>query len=184
MQQLLVLISVLVVAVDAVPEGYNLPLPAGQQLPRGRCKNGEVLNVDGTCAIPKVTQNLFVFTAPQQQQTFGPPPQIPPPTIEHNILFIRAPEQSLGPEPIIVPPPRQQNIVYVLNKKATEAQRVIEVPAQPARSPEVFFINYNEGENPTLPGGIDFQTALTCSPSQGSLLLVAEDLLEAKACCW
>ena len=27
--------------------------------------------------------------------------------------------------------------------------------------PEVFFVNYKDGENPTLPGGIDLQTALT-----------------------
>lgn len=130
----------------------------------GGCKEGEILHVDGTCVVPEITRNVYLYDAPQQSQNTGTPPDIPPPKVDYNIIFVRLPEGGAGPEPIIIPPPRQENIVYVLNKNGgAGAQRVIEVTTPPSSNPEVYFVNYGEGENPTLPIGVDLQTALNAA---------------------
>jgi hypothetical protein len=60
--------------------------------------------------------------------------------------------------------------VYVLSKRPEAiGQQLIEVPGQ-LEEPEVFFVNYNEGENPVLPGGIDLQTALSQSAGAGRII--------------
>ncbi|XP_063593917.1 uncharacterized protein LOC134770919 [Penaeus indicus] len=125
------------------------------------CQAGEVRHVDGSCVVPEITRKVFVFSVPKQErEPTDSTVDLPPPKVEHNILFVRLPEGGVGPEPIVVPPPRQENIIYVLNKQGEQGQRVIEVPAHPPTEPEVYFVNYEEGENPTLPGGLDLQTAL------------------------
>nr|XP_045581485.1 ATP-dependent RNA helicase A-like [Procambarus clarkii] len=166
--KLLICVSLLVAVASAAPQGYNLNRPVGPGFPIGGCKNGEILNIDGSCAIPKVTRQVYVYTAPEQPIIKGPPPIIPQPEVISNILFIRAPEQPLQPEPIVVGPPRVSNVVYVLSKKQPNlGQKVIEVPAPPPKSPEVYFVNYGEGENPTLPGGVDLQSALNSAAHAG-----------------
>ncbi|XP_037791948.1 pupal cuticle protein 36-like [Penaeus monodon] len=137
------------------------------------CKEGEILHVDGTCVVPEVSRKVFVVDVPQQQQLSGPPPSVPPPKVDHNILFVRLPAEGLAPEPIVVPPPRQNNIVYVLNKQNEQAQRVIEVEAPPPSEPEIYFVNYDDGENPTLPGGIDLLTALGSAAETGGEVIGA-----------
>ncbi|XP_047487182.1 uncharacterized protein LOC125037990 [Penaeus chinensis] len=125
------------------------------------CQEGEIRHVDGSCVVPEITRKVFVFSVPKQErEPTDSTVDLPPPKVEHNILFVRLPEGGVGPEPIVVPPPRQENIIYVLNKQGEQGQRVIEVPAHPPSEPEVYFVNYEEGENPTLPGGLDLQTAL------------------------
>ncbi|XP_063593916.1 uncharacterized protein LOC134770918 [Penaeus indicus] len=125
------------------------------------CQKGEIRHVDGSCVLPKITRKVFVFSVPKQEQERADSiPELPPPRVEHNVLFVRLPEGGFGPEPIVIPPPRQENIIYVLNKQGYQAQRVIEVPAHPPSEPEIYFVNYDEGDNPTLHGGLDLQTAL------------------------
>merc|ERR1712002_592002 len=135
------------------------------------CGEGQVLHVDGTCVTPQVTRNVYVFAAPQQQFQPGPPPQIPQPKVNYNIVFVRTPENAQGQEPIVVPPPQQKTLVYVLSKKqAIQGQQVIEVPSTPQK-PEVYYVHYDEGENPQLPGGIDLQSALaTAAQQQGQVI--------------
>ncbi|XP_042879568.1 uncharacterized protein LOC122257992 [Penaeus japonicus] len=148
----------------------------------GECKKGEVRHVDGTCVVPVISRKVFVFTVPQQEQeTDAPLPELPLPKVEHNILFVRLPEAGEGPEPIIVPPPRQNNIVYVLNKQNEQTQRVIEVPAPPPSEPEIYFIDYEEGENPTLPGGVDLQTALGSASEAGGEVIGTTDILDSSS---
>ncbi|XP_042889887.1 pupal cuticle protein 36-like [Penaeus japonicus] len=183
------LLLTLVVAASAVPQGYNLGAPAGSGLASGPgsvagataadgdlingggaasgCQEGEVLHVDGTCVVPEVTRKVYVFDVPEQERPVGPAPSIPPPAVDHNILFVRLPEEGPGPDPIVLPPPRQNNIVYVLNKQEEQTQRVIEVPAQPQTDPEIYFVNYQDGENPSLPLGIDLETALSSAAAAG-----------------
>ncbi|XP_042219320.1 DNA-directed RNA polymerase II subunit rpb1-like, partial [Homarus americanus] len=169
---LLVLISTLLAATAADFQGYSVPTPPPVTYSSGGCKDREILHVDGTCVVPTINRRLFLYTVPELPPSYGPPPHIPPPKVDQNILFIRTPEGGQGPEPIIVPPPRQQHVVYVLNKQSDQSQRVIEVPAPPSENPEVYFVNYGEGDNPTLPGGIDFQTALN-SAIQGDGQVIA-----------
>ncbi|XP_027239531.2 uncharacterized protein [Penaeus vannamei] len=140
------------------------------------CKEGEVLHVDGSCVAPVITRKVFVFNVPQQEtERNSTLPELPPLKVEHNILFVRLPEAGEGPEPIIVPPPRQNNIVYVLNKQNEQTQRVIEVPAPPPSEPEIYFVDYEEGENPSLPGGVDLLTALgSASETGGEVIGVIE----------
>ncbi|XP_042219319.1 uncharacterized protein LOC121864297 [Homarus americanus] len=178
--KLLTLVSSLMAVTSAAPQGYTLPEPSGSNNSINDCKDGEILHVDGRCVVPKITRHLFLFNAPEQSHVYGPPPVIPPPKINHNVLFIQAGQR--GPEPIIVPPPRQRNTVYILSNKSDQGQRVIEFPAPPSKSPEVYFINYGEGDNPTLPGGIDFQTALNSAVQGDSQLIVgAEQFTEDDA---
>ncbi|XP_068218608.1 uncharacterized protein [Palaemon carinicauda] len=168
----LVLVSTVFAVASAAPQGYSLPAPVGPSFPIGGCANGEVLNVDGTCALPHVTRNVFVYTAPEQPISYGPPPAIPGPRQEYNIIFIRTPEVPRPQDPIIVGPPEQKNVVYVLSRRPEfEGQKVIEVPAPPPASPQVYFVNYGDGENPTLPGGIDLQTALGSAAAAGGTII-------------
>ncbi|XP_063593703.1 pupal cuticle protein 36a-like [Penaeus indicus] len=132
----------------------------------GGCGPGRVLHVDGRCVMPRVNRKVYLYDAPPIPMSHGPPPYIPEPTVETNILFIRAPEQGQGPDPIVIPPPSQEHVVYVLNKKSPQQQEVIELPAPPASEPEVYFVNYGDSENPVLPSGVDLQTALNAA-SQG-----------------
>merc|ERR1711970_1209480 len=132
------------------------------------CGEGEVLNVDGSCSRPVVTRNIFVYAAPEQPRPIPGPVDVPPPKVDYNIVFVRAPENNGAQDPIIVPPPQQRTLVYVLSKKPEDGgQRVIEVPAGPASNPEVYFVNYGPGENPQLPGGVNLQTALGAAAAPG-----------------
>lgn len=141
--------------------GVNFGIsPSGESF-ETPCKEGEVRHVDGSCIVPEITRKVYVVSVPKQTpQSSDSLPDLPPPRVDHNILFVRLPEGGVGPDPIIVPPPRQDNIVYVLSKRNQNGQRVIEVPAPPPSEPEIYFVNYDDGENPTLPGGLDLETAL------------------------
>merc|ERR1719153_1522203 len=164
--KLLVLTLTLAAAVTAAPQGYNLPVPSGPGL-QG-CGQGEVVNVDGSCAVPVVTRHVYVYTPPAQPTQSYARPQIPAPKIDYNVVFIRAPDQPQGADPIIIPPPRQQSVVYVLSKRPEqEGQRIIQVPGQPPQSPQVYFVNYGPNENPTLPGGVDLSSALSSAIHSG-----------------
>merc|ERR1712212_372682 len=163
----LLVLSALVVAVSAGILEYGPPTTTTTTPAAAGCSGGKILHVDGTCVEPIVTKKVFVYDVPKQEPS-GPPPTVPPPRVEENILFVRLPEGGTGPEPIIVPPPRQNNIVYVLNKNDGSAgQQVIEVEAPPPSTPEVVFVNYKEGENPILPIGVDLETALNAATETG-----------------
>ncbi|XP_037791966.1 H/ACA ribonucleoprotein complex subunit gar1-like [Penaeus monodon] len=188
----------LVASAFAAPQGYNVGIPSGAGLTSGPgstdggagtaggelvngggpatgCQEGEVLHVDGTCVTPEVTRKVYVFNVPEQEKPVGPAPSIPPPAVDHNILFVRLPEEAPAPDPIVLPPPRQNNIVYVLNKQEEQTQRVIEAPAQPQADPEIYFVNYQDGENPTLPLGVDLETALGAAAAAGGQVLGGVD---------
>ncbi|XP_047487201.1 uncharacterized protein LOC125038010 [Penaeus chinensis] len=201
MEAIQILLVTLTTAAFAAPQGYAVGAPSGAGLSSGpgpessggvsshedessheddssredgataACKEGEVLHVDGTCVVPDITRKVYLFEVPEQEQPVGPPPSLPPPAVEHNILFVRLPEGGPAPEPIVLPPPRQNNIVYVLNKQDQQVQRVIEVPAYPQVDPEIYFVNYQEGENPTLPFGVNLETVLSTAAAAGGQVL-------------
>ncbi|XP_069156609.1 uncharacterized protein [Procambarus clarkii] len=164
--RLLVSVWLLVAAADAAPHGYGTSGGSG-----GGCGGGQVRHVDGSCVTPLVTRNLFVYSAPDLAPVIGPRPYIPPPTVEHNILFIRAPESGPGPEPIVVPPPQQKNTLYVLGKRPAYNQQIIQVPAPEQESPDVYFVNYGDGDNPSLPTGEDLQSALRSAAQGGGTVI-------------
>ena len=111
---------------------------------------------------------MFLYKAPDYQIHHKKAYYDHKPKVHYNLLFIRAPGYKDHPlKPIVVPPPKQKTLVYLLSKKPHGyKQNVIEVPATPTK-PEVFFVNYKDGDNPTLPGGIDLQTALSQSAGIG-----------------
>merc|ERR1712106_1099540 len=165
--KILVVCSLFVAGGYSMPQGYQYP--GDNDLGAGiSCGEGEVLNVDGSCSRPVVTRNIFVYAAPEQPRPIRGPVEVPPPKVDYNIVFVRAPENNGAQDPIIVPPPQQRTLVYVLSKKPEDGgQRVIEVPAGPASNPEVYFVNYGPGENPQLPGGVNLQTALGAAATPG-----------------
>ncbi|XP_076028339.1 uncharacterized protein LOC143017460 [Oratosquilla oratoria] len=127
----------------------------------GPCSDGLVRDALGRCVQPEVSREVFVYQAPHQDTSVGPTPEVPRPKVNYNIVFVRTPERPAGSRPIVVPPPQQKTIVYVLSKKgSTSGPEIIEVPAAPGQSPEVYYVSYDEGENPQLPGGISLQEAL------------------------
>nr|XP_027224597.1 uncharacterized protein LOC113816737 [Penaeus vannamei] len=170
--KLLILTATFVAATSAAPQGYQLSRPSGPSFYSRGCSAGQVLHVDGRCVIPRENRKVFLYNAPPAPPApYGPPPYIPEPTIDTNIVFIHTPEEGPGPEPIVIPPPQQRSVVYVLNRQTPEQQDVIEVPAPPATSPEVYFVNYADGENPVLPSGVDLQTALSAASQGGGQVI-------------
>ncbi|XP_027223489.2 uncharacterized protein [Penaeus vannamei] len=163
----LLLVLALATIASAAPQGYSLPKPSGPSFNAGSCGKGQVRHVDGSCVTPEVSRRVFLYDVPPNEAAVGRPKQIPKPKLQRNVIFVRLPDGAQGPDPIVVPPPRQQHVLFVLNKQSQQNQQVIEVPAPPLSNPEVFFVNYAAGENPTLPSGVDLQTALS-SASQGS----------------
>ncbi|XP_037792015.1 leucine-rich repeat extensin-like protein 1 [Penaeus monodon] len=135
------------------------------------CGGGKIKNTDGSCAFPKLTKNVYVFTSPEVKHPYVPPQSLPPPEVEHNVVFIRTPDSGAPPEPIVIPPPRQENVVYVLSKKEQETPQVIEVPDDGPQTPQVYYVNYDDGDNPILPGGIDLQSALSAAIDGGGLAI-------------
>ncbi|XP_042856372.1 translation initiation factor IF-2-like [Penaeus japonicus] len=180
-----ILILASVVAASAAPQGYSLPTPSGPSFgptfgpsfgptsgpSPGGCSPGQVRHVDGRCVTPRENRRVFLYEVPSNVVFNGAPVNIPEPTVETNIVLIRTPEGLLGPDPVVVPPPRQQHVVYVLNKQSEHDQGVIEVPAPPPSNPEVYFVNYAEGENPTLPSGVDLQSALGAASQGGGQVI-------------
>ncbi|XP_047487197.1 ATP-dependent RNA helicase A-like [Penaeus chinensis] len=179
----------LVVAAFAAPQGNNVSIPSGAGLTSGpgstdggageaegdlvngegaqtECQEGEVLHADGTCVTPEVTRKIYEFNVPKQERPVSPAPSIPPPAVDHNI-FVRLPEEAPASDPIVLPPPRQNNILYVISKQEEQTHQVIQVQAQPQADPEIYFVNYQDGENPTLPLGVDLETALSVAVAAG-----------------
>lgn len=155
---ILILASAAVTSADL--RGYSLPTPTGPSVHLGGCSGGQVRHADGRCVTPRENRRVFLYEVPPNTVFSSAPTNIPEPTVDTNILLLRTPHGFLGPDPVVVPPPRQQHVVYVLNKQSEHGQRVIEVTAPPPAEPEVYFVNYAEGENPTLPSGVDLQSAL------------------------
>lgn len=120
----------------------KVPLPKPQA-----CKRGQVLQVDGTCHYPIVHRKVFIYAAPATPKPILPRPNLPKPEVLHNVVFIRAPEPQDDPEPIVIPPPRSDNVVYVLNKLQQKEQKVVKVPTPPQEAPQVYFINYKDGND-------------------------------------
>lgn len=144
---------------------------AGGGVGSGSCGDGQVRHVDGSCVQPQVTRNLFVYRAPDVAPIIGPRPPVAPPRVEHNIVFIHTPNGLFSQEPLVVPPPQQKNVVYVLNKRPQVDPTLLEVPAGEQEAPEIYFVNYAEGENPQLPLGGDLQSALSkAEESNGAVI--------------
>ena len=118
-----------------------------------------------------MTRNLYVYRAPELTPIIGPRPPVPSPRVEHNILFIHTADGITNQQPVVVPPPQQKNVVYLLSKRPQLDQQLIHVPAGEQEAPEIFFVNYAEGENPSLPTGGDLLSALSkASQSSGELV--------------
>ncbi|XP_064090458.1 uncharacterized protein LOC135204262 [Macrobrachium nipponense] len=130
----------------------------------GKCPDGQVRHFDGRCVTPEISRKYLVYTEPEKRarKLPAPPVDVPLPKLEYNYLFIRTQEKDDDEaDHIVIPPPQQKHVIYVLNKEAHSHEReLIEVPQPEQHNPEVFFVNYAEGETPTLPDGIDFNTAL------------------------
>ncbi|MCL4132601.1 UNVERIFIED_CONTAM: hypothetical protein GTU68_043315, partial [Idotea baltica] len=133
------------------------------------CTGFEVLNAIGECVEPDVIRDLFVFKEPPkpvEEQETGP---VPNPKVKLNLVVIRTDEDDTPQDPIIIPPPEEKTLVLVLSKKNENGpQKIIEVPAPEGQQPEVFFIDYNEGDNTLLPGDIYLQDALKFSEEFGT----------------
>ncbi|MPC65829.1 hypothetical protein E2C01_059965 [Portunus trituberculatus] len=130
------------------------------------CGDGQITHVDGSCVTPYVTRRLYVFEAPKLPRYPTPPPLLPPPRIVKNVLYVRTPEEDPSPAPIVLPP-IEKNIVYILNKRHEAKQKVIEAPIPQEETPEVYYVDYTNHDNPEFPTGGDLHSALALT-SRGS----------------
>ena len=137
------------------------------------CAEGQVKHSDGSCVTPMISRNIFVFAAPKVKQPEMITPNVPMPKLNYNIVFVKTPENPGGVDPIVVPPPQEKTLVYVLSRKPeAPEQQVIEMPMK-LNKPEVYYVNYEDGENLQLPGAnIDLQSALASSAQQEGQLLI------------
>ena len=111
-----------------------------------------------------------MYSAPAQAVEILPPSHIPNPKVHLNYVFVRTQNSVGGSNAVVVPPPKQKTLVYVLNKRPDALnQEVIEVPSAPVK-PEVFFVNYDQGDDTQLPGGVSLQQALSQSVQQGQTI--------------
>jgi len=131
------------------------------------CGNGQAKDHKGDCVDAMVTRNIYLYEAPALPVPAPIPPEnIPQPKVHLNFVFIRTPTASSTQKPMVVAP-KQKTLVYVLSKKPTASETpVIEVEATPSQ-PEVFFVEYNEGEDAQLPGDVTLQEALSQSVQAG-----------------
>jgi len=125
------------------------------------CQSGLLRNIHGECVEPEVVRNTYLFAAPEikgRKAKFI----APKPKLEYNIVFVRNPATAQS-EPIVIPPPQQKTLVYVLGKTKVDSQGLLEVPTHPKLKPEVYFVNYKDGDefSQVLPGGVSLKTALT-----------------------
>merc|ERR1711973_80492 len=127
------------------------------------CGAGEIQILDGRCFPATVSRNTYVYESPERQVIYGPPPVVPKGKIRENVLFIRTPEIVGSNEPILLPPTQTKTTLYVLSKNGQQGQRVVQFAEGPQVAPEVFYVHYNDGENPTLPNGQDLQSALAAA---------------------
>ncbi|MCL4137175.1 UNVERIFIED_CONTAM: hypothetical protein GTU68_031993, partial [Idotea baltica] len=125
------------------------------------CGPGKLTNALGVCDDVIASRNVFVYQGPHASVNVAPPPYIPKPQVEYNVVLVRTPNKPYGPDPVVVPPPQQKTLVYVLTENDEVQQQVIEVPQSPALEPEVFYVNHNGVENPILGGGVNLQDALS-----------------------
>lgn len=89
---------------------------------------------------------------------------------------MRAPESEEVDEPVIIPPPQQKTIVYVLSKSTDSGeQQVIELPGGPSLKPDVYYVNYRDGENPELSLGLDLEGALASAVSEEAKTILSRD---------
>ncbi|MCL4145831.1 UNVERIFIED_CONTAM: hypothetical protein GTU68_007749 [Idotea baltica] len=134
------------------------------------CGFGEALDATGECVEATFTHKHFVFRAPPIPVVKRPAPVVPKPRIDYNIVFVRTPERPDNPEPIVVPPPQKRTLVYVLTENGEAGQQIIEVPSAPHQPPEVIYVNYNEGDNPTLGDKFSLQEILAQQAREGQIL--------------
>ena len=134
------------------------------------CSGNQIPDANGICVDPEVLQNVFVYNSPSTPPPYVPRPYIPKPKLEVDVVYVRTPEQPETPEPIVIPPPQKRTLVYVLTKNGETEQRVIEVPAGPGQTPQVFYVNYDEGDNPVVGGGLTLQEVLSQQGQQGQLI--------------
>jgi len=134
------------------------------------CGGGQIRSANGGCITPQITRNLYLYSAPQQTVQTLPPRNIPNPKVHLNYVFVRTQNSVGGSNAVVVPPPKQKTLVYVLNRRPDALnQEVIEVPSAPVK-PEVFFVNYDQGDDTQLPGGVSLQQALSQSVQQGQTI--------------
>ncbi|XP_066973317.1 uncharacterized protein [Macrobrachium rosenbergii] len=125
------------------------------------CPGDQIRHVDGRCVTPEISRRLFVIDVPTLEAGVPSKQEVPPPKVEENIVFIRTPEAFSGRDPIIAPPPQRRDTIFIV-KESPQGQdrRVIEVETSPPQRPNVYFLNYEDGQRPTLPDGLDLETAL------------------------
>jgi len=140
------------------------------------CRPGQSLDKDGKCVMAEVTRNMFLFDAPEIETYANLAALKEKPKLHYNYVFVRTPSLFDVSKAFSKPASKQKTLVYVLTKKPTlEEQRELAKSQKPV-SPEVFFVNYNDGENLNLPGGVSLEEALSQSSKTGQVVNTGANL--------
>lgn len=132
------------------------------------CGPGKALDATGACVTAVVSRDIFVYKAPiLPQPPVGPPPEVPTPELKYDVVFVHAPEAPEEPEPLVVPGAKRKTLIYVLAKNGQLQQRVVQVPQQKDEDPEVYYVGYNDHDNPVLHDGLTLQDVLAYDSKDG-----------------
>jgi len=134
------------------------------------CPAGQVMT-GGSCQAAQITKNIYLYAGQEAQAAAAGKAIIKAnPKVHLNYVFVKSAGSVAASAPVVVPPPKQKTLVYVLNRRVAAGKgEVINLDSKPTK-PQVYFVNYEEGDTADLPGGVSLQEALSQSVQQGQTI--------------
>jgi len=134
------------------------------------CPAGQVMT-GGSCQAAQITKNIYLYAGQEQAAVAASKAIIKAnPKVNLNFVFVKTAGSVAASAPVVVPPPKQKTLVYVLNRRVAAGKgEVINLDSKPTK-PQVYFVNYEEGDTADLPGGVTLQEALSQSVQQGQTI--------------
>jgi len=151
------------------PAAPALPAPAQPVQPTPSAHGPSLVQLSPQTSISDSTSDQQVF---RNIFLYSPPPPapvpLPPRKTHYNFVFVRTGSAGGLAGRVVAPAPQQKTLVYLLSRRPTPQELVIQAPAAPPTKPEVYFVNYQEGDDAPLPGGVSLATALSHSTDLSS----------------
>jgi len=134
------------------------------------CPAGQVMT-GGSCQAAQITKNIYLYAGQEAQAAAAGKAIIKAnPKVHINYVFVKSAGSVAASAPVVVPPPKQKTLVYVLSRRVAAGKgEVINLDSKPTK-PQVYFVNYEEGDTADLPGGVSLQEALSQSVQQGQTI--------------
>lgn len=133
----------------------------GEKRGQKQCNKGYMANMLGKCVKPHVRRDVYFFSQPAVPPIRYSKHELPEPKVNLNYVFLHTAGSVQRPQPLVAPAAKQRTLIFLLNKQSDLiTQDILDVPSA-LDEPAVFFVNYKEGDNLQLPGGLDLETVLS-----------------------